>query len=200
MSVARACLAEEVLRPRFLRDALLALAGEKNQLFDPVWSRDVLERLAAHLPTSIASRLIDDLHAGWPDSQVQPDAAVLSHLEELDAEDADVLATARAAGADTVVTNHPEGFPELICEQLSTLTRSPDAFLNEIFYADRGRVADILAMRVAAYRPPRSFSEFMDALHPEAPRFVEHLKALRSIFSLEAMTDEWRRALRSERD
>ena len=122
-----------VLYPTVLREVLLKVAAEG--LYEPLWSPRVLEewsRAAARLGEEqavIASGEIALLRAAWPNAEV-PDADDLS-LDLPDPADVHVVAAARQAGAEIIVTLNLRDFPARAVAPIAVL--HPDVFLRDIF-------------------------------------------------------------------
>lgn len=206
MSSPRVCLSEQVWRPRFLRAALLALADSNAALFTPVWSTALLDRLALDLLEGgavselVARQMISQMRAGWPDSETLPDPGVIAELSQVfrsSTQEAELLATAVAGGADTLVTWNPGDFSDPVCARCNVFSRSPDRFVRGLFRGDPDRIIQLLTRLVAEDAEPISFRVFLGGLASTGlEHFVYDLLGFRSIVELEALTDEWRENLR----
>jgi hypothetical protein len=205
MATGRACLGDDVLRPRFLRDTLLGLADFNAALFSPVWSRGTLDRLEKSLASSsgigpgVARRIVQHLQAGWPAAEARPEPGLLAALERQIGPDAELLAVAVAAGADSLVTGHPGDFPDAICAPLHVVSLSAEQFLREVFFGNRDDCIQLLARLVAGYTERISFRDLLGGLLVDGlEEFVFDLVGFRPIIELEALTDEWRRVVQDD--
>lgn len=150
-----ACLDACVLYPTVMREMLLGVAS--NGAFAPVWSVRILEewrRAIARkgaVENAIAEGEIARLRASWPNAIVDGEATPDMWLP--DAADIHVLATAKTAGAEVIVTLNLRDFPtkELVGHGLRA--EHPDAFLRRIWAEDRQPVTDAArAVRAEAER------------------------------------------------
>lgn len=84
-----------VLYPNYLRDTLLRLA--EAELYEPLWSADILDELARNVAERIgplkAKGLVDAMAGAFPESLVTGHAALLSAMTN-DPKDRHVLAVA----------------------------------------------------------------------------------------------------------
>lgn len=202
MSTPRACLGDDVLYRRFLRDAWLGLADSKAALFRPVWDTSILGGLQRELyngggySKDQAADIVDALRSRWPDSVVSAPAELTTRFRPLVGPYAELFAAAVGAGADTLVTNHPGDFPESVCEPNHIVSRSPDHFLRELFFSDPRRLVQILSRTVAEYTEGLTFADFLKGLYfAGVEEFIYVLLDYRSMIDLEALTDEWRSEL-----
>jgi hypothetical protein len=140
-----------VLVPPVLREVLLAAAAEG--LFEPLWSARILEewaRAAARGGAPDEARARGEaarLRAAFPGAEVAADPG--AGLVWPDPADAHVAATARAAGADGIVTLNLRDFPPRAMADLGLRALHPDALLVGLWRAEPARVAAAVA-RVAA--------------------------------------------------
>lgn len=131
----RAFLDACVLYPTVLREVLLAAAAEG--LFEPVWSSRVLEewaRAAAKLgpgQEAVARGEIALLKAHWPGALVPDDPGAGLVLPDL--ADAHVVAAARGAGAELIVTLNLRDFPARTLAGLGLRAEHPDALLRGLW-------------------------------------------------------------------
>lgn len=126
-----------VLYPTVLREILLGVA--RAGLFTPVWSARLLEewaRAAARSGPQVeaeARAAAALLTAAFPRASVPPHAGVEARIVLPDPNDAHVLATAIAAGADAIVTFNRADFPRGILAGEGVERRDPDGFLWQIW-------------------------------------------------------------------
>jgi hypothetical protein len=124
-----------VLYPTVLREVLLAVAEEG--LFEPVWSPRVLEEWAkaAARPgpgqEAVVRGEIAVLKARWPGALVADDPGAGLVLPDL--ADAHVVAAARGAGAELIVTLNLRDFPLRALADLGLRAEHPDAFLRGLW-------------------------------------------------------------------
>ena len=124
-----------VLYPTVLREVLLGVATAG--LFQPLWSPRVLEewaRAAARLAPGhegIARGEIALLRAQWPEAEVAD--AEAPGLDIPDPGDAHVVAAARSAGAELIVTLNLKDFPTRTLGEFGLAARHPDAFLHGLW-------------------------------------------------------------------
>ncbi|MCU4653799.1 PIN domain-containing protein [Roseibacterium sp. SDUM158016] len=123
-----------VLYPTVLREILIGCAS--GGLFAPVWSDRLMEewaRTAARQGSAgdeaIARGEIARLAARFPGASVRHDPASEAALWLPDPADIHVLATARAAGADGIVTLNLRDFPRAELLPLNVVALHPDPFL-----------------------------------------------------------------------
>jgi hypothetical protein len=131
----RAFLDACVLYPTVLREVLLGVADEG--LFEPVWSPRVLgewARAAARLgpgQEAVARGEIAVLKARWPDALVADDPGAGLVLPDL--ADTHVVAAARGAGAELIVTLNLRDFPARALAELGLRAEHPDALLRGLW-------------------------------------------------------------------
>lgn len=201
MAGLRAVLDTDILWPAYLRDTLLNLADPRLGLFEPVWSRRIIDDLGR---TLLDRRRIDA--AGWARlaaglSQF-PDALhevsdELTAIMTNDPGDRHVLATAVAAAADFLVTRNLKDFPPEDCEPHGIEVLSPDDFLMALYRQAAEDVIDSLAQQVAGYRrEPRTFLGLLDVLRASGlTQFPYTVQDENDADELEERVREYREAL-----
>ena len=148
-----------VLYPTVLREIVIGVA--QAGLIEPIWSARLLDewqRTAARqggaVDAALAQGEIAGLRARFPAAQVDagpeaPDgvggAGGVGGLWLPDRGDIHVLATAIAAGADTIVTMNLRDFPRAELAPHGVAAIHPDALLYGLWLHDRAPVADVVA-------------------------------------------------------
>ena len=133
--------------PTWIIDPLLSLA--EAGLCEPAWSARVMDeaRLA----------IMEDWERFEPDVNLS------------DPNDGHVVAAARRAGAETIVTFNLKDFPADELSRYGLHAQSPDVFLTSVFDAHPEEAMDAMRRLVSSKRhPPRTMSEE-----------IEHLRVLR---------------------
>ncbi|MBF9031956.1 PIN domain-containing protein [Rhodobacterales bacterium HKCCE3408] len=126
-----ACLDACVLYPTVMRALLLGVAAEG--LYRPVWSGRISGewvRAAARAGAAAEAQAeaeLATLRAAWPEAEIE--GGETADLWLPDPNDAHVLATARAAGADSIVTLNLRDFPRRATASLGIAAIHPDPFL-----------------------------------------------------------------------
>ena len=149
------CLDACVLYPTVLREILIGVAREGA--YRPVWSARILEEwqhaAQRHDPRDgvIAEGEIARLRAEWPEAEIAPGRE--DDLWLPDPADVHVLATARAAGAQQIVTLNLRDFPARELSGQGLTAEHPDAFLYARWLAAPDLVAGVAeAVRSEAVR------------------------------------------------
>lgn len=195
----RACLSADVLISRYLREVLLALADSSVQLYKPVWSEGELKRfrdgLAKQIGPESADSIVADLKAYWDDSIVEPDQELAAKQLLPNPEWNELLATALAGQADTLVTSHPGDFPsQLLPPGVASL--SADEFLTELLHMKAEEVCQIMAGWIGQATDELVDDYLAGLKEAGAGRFVYELTEYKPLDELEAMADEYRTELR----
>ena len=139
------CLDACVLYPTVLREILIGVAREGA--YRPIWSARILEewqRAAARRDAGdgvVAAGEIARLRAGWPTAEVPPGRE--DDLWLPDPADVHVLATARAGGADRIVTLNLRDFPARELAGHGIAAAHPDAFLYGLWLEEADLVAAV---------------------------------------------------------
>ena len=137
------CLDACVLYPTVLREILVGVA--RAGVYQPVWSARILEewqRAAARRDDGVvAEGEIAQLRAGWPAAEVAPGRE--DDLWLPDPADVHVLATARAGGAERIVTLNLRDFPARELAGHGITAEHPDAFLYGLWLAEADLVGGV---------------------------------------------------------
>lgn len=170
MAPRTALLDANVLYPAALRDLLMRLA--LRDLFRARWSADIhdewmrsvlLDRPDLTRAQLERTRELMDRHA--PASVVSDYKALIGEVELPDPDDRHVLAAARRAGADVIVTFNLQDFPPSALQRFGLVALHPDTFVNDL--VDRNAATVIATMREHRSRlksPPQSAVAYLDNL------------------------------------
>jgi predicted nucleic acid-binding protein len=169
MAALRALLDTDVLWPSYLRDTLLRLGAPELGLFEPLWSKPIIDDLGR---TLLEDRRIDA--AGWerlahalagvPDALQEVPQDLIDRMTN-DPGDRHVLAAAVAAGADFLITRNLRDFAREDCDPWGIEVLTPDAFLMALYRQSPEDVLDTLALQVAGYRKaPQTFVALLEQL------------------------------------
>jgi len=173
-----------VLFPASLRDTLLRAA--EHDLYQPRWSRDILEELRRSLvehgkSDSIhAQRLIDTLREAFDDAEVWGYEHLIKDMPNHPL-DRHVLAAAVASQADAIVTLNVKDFPAESARSLGLQVQTPDVFLMRLF-DEAPRIMEQITEEQAAFlrNPPMTIDDVLDNIEPFAPSFVRAVRQRRS--------------------
>lgn len=151
-----------------LNDTLLRCAEEG--LFQPFWSRDILEELhralvrEAELSTTKAQRRIDRMQVSFPTAEVTGYESLIPAMR-CDTKDQHVLAAAVKAGAQVIVTFNVRHFPQASVADFGIGVVTPDSFLQDQLDLYPPRVQQALAAQIeAARRTPLTREELLRRL------------------------------------
>ena len=164
-----------VLFPALPTDLLLCLA--EAECFDPVWSDDIhaewTRNLLARPGMSIdkVSYRRSRMERAFPAANVPASAKLLAGVlascrTDDERKDAHVIATALAAGADTIVTDNLSDLLPVL-PRLTSVVRAltPDAFCAELFQRHRARfVMGARTHRASMTRPPFDPDAYLNLL------------------------------------
>lgn len=158
-----------VLVPYHLSDLLLRLA--EAELFDPLWSADILAEVRRHIPL-VAQRRVEHMTRAFPLAAVDGYDGLIPAMANHE-KDRHVLAAAVRAGAALVVTANLKDFPTAALQPYGLQAVHPDAFLLDQLDLDPTRVLHVLADQRADYtRPELSMAEFYRTLAVTVPAFT----------------------------
>jgi len=158
-----------VLAPYHLSDLLLRL-GEA-ELFDPLWSAEILDEVRRHVPAGAQGR-VDRMARAFPLADVEGYEGLIPAMSNQE-KDRHVLAAAVRGGAALVVTANLKDFPAAALEPYGIEAIHPDAFLLDQFDLDPARVLQVLADQRNGYtRPELSIEEFYRTLAVTVPAFA----------------------------
>ena len=169
MAALRVVLDTNVLWPNYLRDTLLRLASYNLGLFEPLWSKRIIDDLGRTLQEQRRidpagwERLSASL-AGFPEAEQEVPQELIDRMTN-DPGDRHVLATAVASGADFLITWNLKDFAAEDCEAFGVEVMTPDAFLMALYREASEDVLDTLALQVAGYRrDPQTFAGLLKVL------------------------------------
>lgn len=158
-----------VLVPYHLSDLLLRL-GEA-ELFDPLWSADILEEVRRHVPTGAQGR-VDRMARAFPLAPVEGYEGLIPAMGTQE-KDRHVLAAAVRGGAALIVTANLKDFPDAALRPYGIEAIHPDEFLLDQLDLHATRVRQVLTDQRAGYtRPELSIEEFYRTLAVNVPAFA----------------------------
>ena len=174
------------LFPQSLRDVLLRAA--EAELYRVRWSEDILEELRRNLQKQRglteeqAQHLLSEMRAAFPEATVTGYGGLVASMTN-HPEDRHVLAAAVCAGAQVIVTDNLRDFPEAALAPYNIEAWPPDEFLGYLCDRYSGAMARIvLDSNAARRRPPEPLAQTLDRLAKSAPKFVQQIRAHRSVF------------------
>jgi len=165
-----------VLVPIRLATTLLWLA--EGGLFDPLWSKEILDEVERNLPKlgiqpDKASRRVGLMRDSFGSEALISDFGHLIDKMTCDAKDRHVLAAAVFGRADTIATFNVKDFPDESVEPHKIRVVSPDVLLVELLQARPTEVIGTLREEVMAFgHPPETLDEFLATLTPTVPLFA----------------------------
>ncbi|MET7874106.1 PIN domain-containing protein [Streptomyces cyaneofuscatus] len=168
-----------VLYPNYLRDTLLRLA--EAELYEPLWSADILDELARNVAERIGSLkakgLVDAMAGAFPESLVTGYAALLSAMTN-DPKDRHVLAAAVGGDAHAVVTLNLKDFPAAAAEPYGIEVLHPDDFLLDMLDLAPVEMKAVLRTQLSSYRrEPRDLHGLLDRIGVGgAPQFAAEFR------------------------
>lgn len=168
-----------VLFPNYLRDTLLRLA--EAELYEPLWSADILEELTRNVAERIgalkAKRLVGVMADAFPESLVSGYAPLIPVMTN-DPKDRHVLAAAIGGSAHAVVTLNLKDFPPAAAEPYGMEVLHPDEFLLDMLDLVPVEVSAVLRTQVGGYRDdPRDLHGLLDRLSAGgAPQFAAEFR------------------------
>lgn len=168
-----------VLFPNYLRDTLLRLA--EAELYEPLWSADILEELRRNLAEKVApataKNVVETMERAFPYSAVTGYAGLVPVMTN-DAKDRHVLAAAVCGQAHAVVTLNTKDFPPSAADPYEVEVLHPDDFLLDMFDLAPVDVKTVLREQVLAYRrEPRDLHGLLDRLAAGgAPQFAAEFR------------------------
>jgi predicted nucleic acid-binding protein len=173
----RAVLDANVLFSATVRDIFLEVA--LHGLYRPLWSdmilleaRDALVRTNKKSQTS-ADLLVYQVETAFPSSLITDYEHLLGEHRGLDSGDEHVLAAARSASADAIVTFNIGDFPRDMFSQFGIELKHPDDFLQDQLDLNPYVVIQALGGLLGYYQlPPRNAEELTSNLsRSQLPRF-----------------------------
>lgn len=185
-SKVKAVLDACVLHPFHLRNLFLQLAVD--DVIDLFWSdeisREWLRSVSERVTTAPMERLLGQLAkmtAVLPNASVQGWERHLADIPALpDDKDRHVVAAARQAGAEYIVTWNMAHFPKAILGPLHVAATNPDDFLVALLGADAELVIDVVERaRLNLTKSAPSLRDYLDILaNQKVTKFVGQLRSL----------------------
>jgi predicted nucleic acid-binding protein len=185
-SKVKAVLDACVLHPFHLRNLFLQLAVD--DVIDLFWSdeisREWLKSVSARIAAAPRERLVGQLariNAVLPNANVQGWERHLAGIPRLpDDNDRHVVAAARQAGADYIVTWNMAHFPKAILSPLHVAAINPDDFLVDLLGADAALVIEVVERaRLNLTRSAPDLQDYLDILaNQKVTKFVGQLRSL----------------------
>lgn len=175
-----------VLHPFHLRNLFLQLAVD--DVIDLFWSEEIsrewLRSVSARVAAAPMERLIGQLakmNAVLPTANIQGWERHLTDIRGLpDDNDRHVVAAARQAGAEYIVTWNMAHFPKSILGPLHLSAIDPDDFLMELLKTDAELVGDVVERaRLNLTKSAPSWQDYLDTLaNQKVVNFVGQLRFL----------------------
>ena len=172
-----ALLDANVLWPISLCDILLRAA--EAGLYQPAWSKDILDELVNSLirerpgldPDRIKAR-VADMRDHFPEAMTAGYEALMPAMLN-DPGDHHVLAAAIRAPAAVIVTDNVRDFPPLACDPYEIDVQTADDFLCHLWHLDPTKMARIVQEAADALKnPPKNPKELVAILGQTCPVFA----------------------------
>lgn len=155
--------------PYDLSDLLLRLADA--QMYEPLWSAEILDEVRRHVPDSANSR-VDRMARAFPLAAVEGYVGLMSAMTNHE-KDRHVLAAAVRGDANLIVTANLRDFPEAALVPYGIEAVHPDDFLLDQLDLDPERVLQVLVDQRGDYtRPELQVEEFYRTLALVVPGFA----------------------------
>ncbi len=175
-----AVLDTSALFPALLCDTLLRLADA--DLYQPLWSGDILEELRrslirAGVDANAVDRRLARMRYAFREAEVKGYEHLVTAMSN-HPKDRHVLAAAVRSGAGLIVTFNVSDFPPAALDPHEIEAVTPDSFLLDQLDLAPELALDVLRQQMADYsRPPMSFSELLNALERAgAPQFAREVR------------------------
>lgn len=178
----RALLDTCVLFKPLLCDTLLCIAEE--QLFQPLWSEDILDELRRNLlrhgvGKSGVDHRIEQMVRHFPGAMVTGHDSLVEAMTN-HPKDRHVLAAAVRGRAEVIVTDNTRDFPDVSVRPYDIEVAHQDGFLLDQLDLDRSAVRRALDRQVSRYRrEPRTVDALLDALGSPGSRCPNFAAAVR---------------------
>lgn len=149
--------------PTWIIDPLLSLA--EAGLCEPAWSARVMDeaRLAImevrHVPDVRARGFLDAICRAFPMAMAEDWERFEPDVNLSDPNDGHVVAAARRAGAETIVTFNLKDFPADELSRYGLHAQSPDVFLTSVFDAHPEEAMDAMAQTGQLQTPSAAYHE-----------------------------------------
>lgn len=170
-----------VLYPMYLRDTLLRAA--EAGLYRAHWSADILDEVRRNLvkdgraTEESIKHLLGMLQTAFPEAEVTNYKHLIESMLN-DPKDRHVTASAVMCGAQVIVTDNLNDFPQEALTPFNLEAQSADAFLTNLFYLDPDFMADNIARQADDYYiRPMTVSELLDLLSKHVPTFAQLVRA-----------------------
>lgn len=166
------------LYPNTLRNVLLL--AHDHGLYQAKFSNEILgevrNAVLRKYPDANMDRTIALVRENFGDALVRNyERLIPAMTNELG--DRHVLAAAVACGAQVIVTDNTEDFPEECCSPYSIEVKTADEFLLDLWDLDSELMMAVLREAAASTsRPPLDVDGILDNLRPSTPTFVETIR------------------------
>jgi predicted nucleic acid-binding protein len=163
-----AVLDANVLFPFQLRNFLLHLSA--CGIFEPLWSQEILDEVARHLPTKAGltalqvAHLLQQMHRVFPDALGSGYDHLVDRLLLPDPDDRHVLALAVHYEAEFLVTHNLGDFPGGVLHPLGVEALGPDAFVRRLMITSADLHAAAELHRLSLKRDPYSPQRYLESL------------------------------------
>jgi hypothetical protein len=178
----RAFLDANVIRGQLTNDMLLTMAN--NDVFEPRWSKHVMDEMRRNRPPGVSEERIDRRIAMMNKAFPHAMTSGYEYLEpqmQADAKDKHVLAAAVHSGSDVLVSDNTKDFNPPSTGPNAMRVEKLSQFLIRILEEDPARVQGALQeMLDRNKRDPRTMPALLDkmATQPELRGFAQKLNAV----------------------
>lgn len=165
------------LFPFTVRDTLLRAA--EQDLYLPVWSKDILEEMRRNLVREGRSteekshRLVSEMRRAFPEAEITDYEFLIPSMPN-DPKDRHVVAAAVRSGAQLIVTENLKDFRNL--PKGIEIKPSDDFLCNLHDLAPDLMAQSVINQAVALKNPPRTAEDILRGLEKTAPKFVSRLR------------------------
>ncbi|BDR54372.1 PIN domain-containing protein [Bombiscardovia apis] len=156
--------------PTWTLDAFLSLA--EARAYEPFWSDKIMEeaRVAIQEVRQVskqqAQQVLDAANKAFPMALTQGWETLEQDIALPDIDDRHVLAAARLAGAQTIVTFNLKHFPQSALAPVGLEVQSPDAFLSRMYDGAPELCGQAMRDLVnSKHHPPRTMQEEIEHLN-----------------------------------
>nr|WP_240978891.1 PIN domain-containing protein [Longimicrobium terrae] len=155
------------------------------EIFEPLWSEDILNEIARHLPEKAGlnaqqiSHLLDQMQRAFPGALGTGYTHLIEGLALPDADDRHVLALAVHYEAEFIVTHNVRDFPNDRLAPWNVQALTADDFIQRLSstHEDQLRAA-AEQHRLSLKRAPYTPEQYLDSLRSGfLPRFADRLAA-----------------------
>ena len=155
--------------PMWVIDPLLSMA--EARLYEPVWSQRIMDEACRaiievrHTSEPQATGFLKAINKAFPLALTEGWEPFESDAKLPDPNDRHVVAAARQAGANVIVTYNLKDFPASIISKYGIHAESPDTFPGSIFDKHPEKTTDAMRKLVASkHHPPRTMAEEIERL------------------------------------